>query len=65
MREIPQKTVAKVLWDAGFKSPGSIKRRGNIPQRSAERYIQCFKKGGDHNRKNYNFRFFCFQDHGR
>ena len=56
MREIPQKTVAKVLWDAGFKSPGSMKRRGNIPQRSAERYIQCFKEGGDHNRKNYSSR---------
>ena len=51
MGKIPQKTVAKVLWDAGFRSPGSMKRRGNIPQRSDERYIQCFKKGDDCNRK--------------
>ena len=47
MPEIPQKRVAKVLWDAGFRSPRSMKRRGNIPERSAERYIQCFKQGGD------------------
>ena len=28
-----------------------MRRRGNIPERSAERYIQCFKQGWDHNRK--------------
>ena len=32
VREIPQKTVANVLWDIGFCSPGAIKRRASIPK---------------------------------
>ena len=52
-REIPQKTVAKVLSDIGCRTPGSMKRRANIPERSAERYIKEFREGGDHKRKKY------------
>ena len=44
MREIPQKTVAKVLWDAGFRSPRSMKCRGNIPERSAEGISNVLRK---------------------
>ena len=55
-REIPQKTVAKVLWDIGFRSPGSMKRRADIPQRSAERYIKQFREGQSHQRKKYSRR---------
>ena len=56
VREIPQKTVAKVLWDIGFRSPGTMKRRASIPQRSAERYIKEFREGGEHTRKKYNLK---------
>ena len=55
-REIPQKIVAKVLWDIGFRSAGSMKCRANIPQRSAERYIKQIKEGQDHKRKKYSSR---------
>lgn len=53
LSEITQKMRAKVLWDAGFRSPSSMYRYGKIPQRSAERYIREFSMGGDHNRKAY------------
>ena len=52
-KEIPQKVRVKVLWDAGFRSPGSLKRRGKIPEGSAFCYISEFKNGGYHNRKYY------------
>ena len=34
-KEIPQKVIAKVLWDVGFRSPESLKKSGKIPERSA------------------------------
>ena len=46
----------KTLWDIGFRSPGTMKRRASIPQRSAEHYIKEFREGGDHTRKKYNLR---------
>ena len=45
-----------MLWDIGFRSTGSMKRRAKIPQKSAERYIKQFKEGQDHKRKNYSRR---------
>lgn len=51
--KISQKVRAKVLWDAGHRTPASMKRRGNIPERSAKRYIADFKEGGSHERKAY------------
>lgn len=56
VREIPQKTIAKVLWNAGHKTPKSMLRRGNIPVRSAKRYIAAFKRGESHERKPYKTR---------
>lgn len=50
---IPQKLRAKVLWDAGHRTPGSLKRRGGIPESSAKRYIAAFKAGESHERKPY------------
>jgi len=52
-KTITQKIRAKVLWDAGFRSASSMWRFGKIPKRSAERYINEFREGGDHNRKPY------------
>lgn len=42
---IPQKLRAQVLWEAGFQTPKSLKRRGKIPIRSGERYIKDFREG--------------------
>ena len=53
-KEIPQRTVAKVLWDVGFHRPASIKRLSGIPERSVRRYIKEFNEGKDHERKNTN-----------
>ena len=52
-KKIPQKTVAKVLWDCGFQRPGSIERLSGIPERTARRYIKQFNDGGDHERNAY------------
>ncbi|KAL4496952.1 hypothetical protein ABPG72_002108 [Tetrahymena utriculariae] len=44
---ISNKIKAVVLWEAGHKTPKSMKRRGNISIRSAARYISDIKKGID------------------
>ena len=51
VREISGAVRAQVLWDAGHRTPKSMKRRGNIPVRSAERYIQKLKRGESLERK--------------
>src|SRR4051794_12886713 len=51
--QIPQKLRAKVLWDAGYRAPKSMYRRGRIPERSAQRYIADFQEGNDWTRKEY------------
>lgn len=53
LTEICQKLRAKVLWDAGHRTPKSMFRRGNIPERSAKRYISAFRHGQYHTRKPY------------
>ena len=50
-REIYQAVRAEVLWDAGHRTPKSMKRRGNIPERSAERYIAKLRRGESLERK--------------
>lgn len=51
--KIPQKVRAKVLWDAGFRTPDSMFRRGKVNPRTAERYIKDFKEGASWERKPY------------
>ena len=53
VKEIPQKVRAKVLWDAGFRTPASMKKRGKIPERSAARYISLFKEEATWERSPY------------
>jgi hypothetical protein len=50
-KEIPQKVRAKVLFDAGYRTPRLLTKLGKIPERSAERYVSQFRKGQDHERK--------------
>ena len=45
VREISASVRAEVLWDAGHRTPKSLMRRGNIPLRTAERYISKLRKG--------------------
>ena len=52
-KKIPQKTVAKVLWDCGIRRPASIERMSGIAERTARRYIKDFNEGGDQERKAY------------
>ena len=52
-KEIPQRTVAKVLWDVGFRRPASIKRLSGIPERTAALYVKDFNEGKTHERKKY------------
>lgn len=49
--KIPQKIRAQVLWEAGHRTAKSMKRRGGIPVRSAERYIKDLKEGKSLERK--------------
>ena len=53
VKAIPKKVRAKVLWDAGHKTPKLMLRRGNIPIRSAQRYIADFKIDGSQQKKEY------------
>jgi hypothetical protein len=53
VQKIPQKLRAKILYEAGHKTPASLKRRGKIPIRSGSRYISEFNKGGSWERKPY------------
>lgn len=51
--EVPQKTLAKILWNAGHRTTSSLGKRGKIPERTARRYIAEFKAGGTDKRKPY------------
>jgi len=51
--KIPPKVRAKVLWDAGFRTPDSLFRRGKINPRTAERYIKDFREGLSSERRPY------------
>jgi hypothetical protein len=53
VREISASVRAEVLWDAGHRTPKSLMRRGNIPLRTAERYISKLRKGESLERKQY------------
>ena len=55
-RTIPQRTVAKVLYDCGISRPASIQRMSGIPERTARLYIKDFNEGKDHERKKYKTR---------
>ena len=57
VREISGPVRAQVLWDAGHMTPKSMMRRGNIPERSAERYIQKLKRGEKKTKKQKNKNF--------
>ena len=43
---------AQVLWDAGHRTPKSMERRGNMPERSVERYIKELREGRSLEKKN-------------
>ncbi|KAL4500720.1 hypothetical protein ABPG72_019954 [Tetrahymena utriculariae] len=51
--KISNQVKAEVLYQAGHRTPGSMKRRGNIPIRSAQRYISKLSKGQSLDRKPY------------
>ena len=52
-KKIPQKTVAKILWDYGIHRPASIERLSGIAERTVRRFIKEFNEGGDQERKAY------------
>lgn len=51
--EIPPKTRAKALYDAGSRTANALMRGANISQATAYRYLAEFKEGGTHERKPY------------
>ena len=50
---ISQKQKAWILWEARHRTWGALKRKGNIPERTARRYIADFKAGGSWERNIY------------
>jgi len=56
VKEIPQTLRAQVLWEAGHRTQKSMKRRGGIPERSAERYIAKLRRGESLERESYSTR---------
>lgn len=53
MKGISQKHKAWILWKAGHRTPGALKRKADIPERSGQRYIADFKSGGSWERNAY------------
>ena len=51
IKDIPQKPVAKVLWDVRFRRPASMTRLASIPEHTARHYIKEFNEGKNHERK--------------
>jgi hypothetical protein len=51
--ELTQKEKARILFDAGHCTTKALSSRGNIPERSARRYVALFSEGQSSNRKNY------------
>jgi len=51
--KIPPKMRAQVLYEAGYKTPKSLLRRGGIPVSTGKRYIRDFKEGKSWERKPY------------
>ena len=43
VRSFTQKEKAKILWDAGCKTPNALMNKENISQRCAERYVSEFR----------------------
>jgi len=51
--ELTQKEKAKILFEAGHCTTKALSARGNIPERSARRYVSLFSEGQSSNRKSY------------
>ena len=56
-KEFPQKLRAWILWEAGHRTPKSMRRRGSISERTAEKYIADFRRGGTWERNPYPQRY--------